>query len=232
MCGGGDKAGVGGGFGSSFSSAMNIGLMLFVAATGMFLGILFGRAMPRLWLATTLVGVIPALVAAVAVLAGGNEWEWRGGFSIGGEPLHLRLDGVSALFLVLLCVVGGAASVYGREYWADAAHPRSARTGRVWWSVMLLSLGLVLLASNGLHFLIAWELFTLSAYFLITLDRQPARSARGGLALPRRLRTQPCSPSLPSSPRWRLAPEAGNSDPCANTPSWRRCSGWRFSGSA
>ena len=38
---------------------------------------------------------------------------------------------------------------------------------------MLTSMGLVLLCSNGLHFLIAWELFTLSAYFLITLDRQP-----------------------------------------------------------
>jgi hydrogenase-4 component B len=161
-----------GSFGSSFFAPMNTGPMLLVAAAGMSSGILFGRAMPRLWLAATLAGALSALVAAVAVLAGGDAWEWRGGFSIGGEPLHLRLDGISALFLALLCVVGGAASVYGREYWADGAHPRSARAGRVWWTLMLLSLGLVLLASNGLHFLIAWELFTLSAFFLITLDRQ------------------------------------------------------------
>jgi hydrogenase-4 component B len=37
--------------------------------------------------------------------------------------------------------------------------------------VLLLSLGFVLLSSNGLHFLVGWELFTVSAYFLITLDR-------------------------------------------------------------
>ena len=111
---------------------------------------------------------------------GGQPWELNDGFAVGGEPLHLRLDGISAFFLVLLCVVGGATSVYAREYWADAAHPRSARWGRVWWSILLLSLGLVLLASNGLHFLIAWELFTLSAYFLITLDRRRAEVRAAG----------------------------------------------------
>ena len=36
----------------------------------------------------------------------------------------------------------------------------------------MLSMGLVLTVSNGLHFLIAWELFAVCAYFLITLDRQ------------------------------------------------------------
>ena len=150
----------------------------------MLTSILAGRVMPRLWLAAVLVGVGAALAAAAAVLGGGPDWVWRNAATVGGEMLYLRLDGISALFLVLLCVVGGAASIYGLEYWADAAHPRSARSGRVWWSVMLLSLGIVLLASNGLHFLIAWEVFTLSAYFLITLNRQrPEVRAAGWLYL-------------------------------------------------
>jgi hydrogenase-4 component B len=119
-----------------------------------------------------LIGLISALMAAIPILAGGADWEWRNAFLVGGEPLHLRLDAISAFFLVLLCLVGGTASTYARDYWGDKAHPRSACSGRVWWSVMLLSLGLVLLVSNGLHFLIAWEVFTLSAYFLITLNRQ------------------------------------------------------------
>jgi len=36
----------------------------------------------------------------------------------------------------------------------------------------MLALGGVLLAANGLHFLLAWELFALSAYFLVTLERR------------------------------------------------------------
>jgi hydrogenase-4 component B len=39
-------------------------------------------------------------------------------------------------------------------------------------------MGLVLLCSNGLHFLIAWELFAVCAYFLITLEGQ-RREVRG-----------------------------------------------------
>src|SRR5450830_1847197 len=111
---------------------MNIGTLFLIAAAGMFLAILVGRIAPRLWLAATLAGVTAALVAAVSVLTGGADWDWRIGFLLGGEPLHLRLDSLSAFFMVLLCVVGGAGSVYAREYWPDAEHPRSARTGRVW----------------------------------------------------------------------------------------------------
>jgi hydrogenase-4 component B len=151
---------------------MITGISLLVAAVAMLVSIAAGRTAPRGWLAATLVGLAAAFAAALSVLGGGESWDWRGEIGVGGEALHLRLDGISALFLALLGVVGGAASVYAREYWADEKHPRSARAGRVWWSVMLASLGVVLVASNGLHFLIAWEVFTLAAYFLITLDRR------------------------------------------------------------
>jgi hydrogenase-4 component B len=150
---------------------MNAEILLLVAFVAMFAGIPAGWIAPRCWLGLTVTGLAAALAAAVSVLAGGADWDWSGGFPVSGETLHLRMDGISALFLMLLCVVGGAASVYAREYWTDAAHPRSARTGRLWWSLLLLSLVWVLLAANGLHFLIAWEIFTLAAYFLITLDR-------------------------------------------------------------
>ena len=151
---------------------MHTGLLLLVAAAAMLTSIGAGWRAPRVWLAAVLTSLAAVLAAALAVLGGGAEWVWRGGIAVGGEGLYLRLDAISALFLALLGVVGAAASVYAGEYWAEAAHPRSARPGRVWWSVMLLNLGWVLLASNGLHFLIGWELFTLAAYFLITLDRQ------------------------------------------------------------
>ena len=146
--------------------------LLLVGAVGMGSAILAARSAPRLWLAANLIGVTAIFAAAISVLVGGVAWEWLSRFTIGGETLHLRLDNISALFLVLLSVVAGAAAVYASEYWPDVSHPQSARAGRTWWSAMVATLALVLLVSNGLHFLIAWELFTLCAYFLITLDRQ------------------------------------------------------------
>ncbi len=149
-----------------------IGYLLTASGVGMLLSVLAGMRAPKWWLAGVLVGSAAGMGAAAAVIAGGVDWDWRGNFTVGGELPRLHLDAISALFLALLCVVGGAASVYAREYWTDLRHPRSASFGRVWWSTLLVSLGLVLLVTNGMHFLIAWELFTVSAYFLITLNRQ------------------------------------------------------------
>jgi len=149
------------------------GYLLAGAGIGLVAGMAAAFRVPRIWMAATLLGAGAAFAAAVeALLITGAAWEWQPNFVICGEPVHLRLDALSALFLALLSVVGAAGAVYSREYWSDVAHPRSARAGRMWWNVLLLSLGLVLTTLNGLHFLIAWELFSLSAYFLVTLDRR------------------------------------------------------------
>lgn len=147
-------------------------------------GILAGVRFARLWLAFTIIGAVTGLSAALMVLLGSADWEWRSTFALGGEAIHLRLDGVSALFLVLLGVVGGSGAVYANEYWSEHHYPDSAPRGRAWWSAFLLSMGLVLTVSNGLHFLIAWEMFALSGFFLITLDqKQPEARAAGWLYL-------------------------------------------------
>jgi hydrogenase-4 component B len=114
------------------------------------------------------------------VLSGGGNWEWRSGFLVGGEAVHLRFDAIGALFFALLSVIGGVGAIYQSEYWSDKSHPRSAPHGRVWWGLLILSLQGVLLSANGLHFLIAWEIFTVSAYFLITLDRQRSEVRAAG----------------------------------------------------
>jgi hydrogenase-4 component B len=150
---------------------MSPGLLLAGAASGLLASLLASRS-PRPWLALTLAAAVATLAAAVTVLRGGDPWEWRSEFRICGEAVLLRFDSVSAFFVALVAVIGGAGAVYGRAYWPDRAHPRSAPAGRAWWSVLLLSLGLVLLSSNGLHFLLGWELFTVAAFFLITLDRR------------------------------------------------------------
>ena len=159
---------------------MNVGLLLSAAGAGMLLALVAGRLAPRAWLAATVAATVAGFAAAASVLLGGLPWEWRGAFRIGGEPLHLRLDAVSAVFLALLCVVGGLCSVYSSRYWSDREHPVSAPTGRMWWSVLLASIGMVLLSSNGLHFLVFWEIFTVASYFLVTLERRKAEVRAAG----------------------------------------------------
>ncbi len=150
---------------------MTAGPLLLFAAAGAAAGILLGARAPRWWLAVTALAALATLTAAFTVLLGSSPGDWRSAVAIGGEPVHLRLDALSAYFLVLLATIGGAGAFYARDYWNDRDQPASAGRGRSWWSMMLLCMGLVLLSANGLHFLIAWELFAISSYFLIALDR-------------------------------------------------------------
>jgi hydrogenase-4 component B len=155
------------------------GPLLLGAGLGLAAAIVVGLRWPRAWLALLLASGAAAASAAIRVLAGGGDWEWWSSFRVGGEQMQLRLDGVSALFLVLVTVVGAAGAVYACGYWSDRDYPMSAPRGRMWWSALVLNLGAVLLASNGLQFLISWELFTISAFFLIILDgrRREVRKA-------------------------------------------------------
>jgi hydrogenase-4 component B len=158
---------------------MTPGWWLLIAGAGLVAGISAFKS-ARVWLAATLTGAIAAFAAAAWMLASGVTWDWQPAFIIGGEALHLRLDGLSAFFLILLSVLGGAGTLYSSEYWTDKAHPASAPAGRAWWNGLLLNMGFVLLCANGLHFLITWEFFTVCGYFLITQERQRRQARAAG----------------------------------------------------
>lgn len=150
---------------------MTTGGLLALAVSAVATSTVFtGRRFAGTWLALVLAGTGAALAAALRVLAGGPGWEWKPGARVAGELVHCRLDALSALFVVVVCVTGAAGAIYAREYWRDDHHP-SAPRGRLWWSTLLLGMGLVLVVSNGVHFLIAWEVFAVSGYFLIVLER-------------------------------------------------------------
>jgi hydrogenase-4 component B len=157
-----------------------ISLLLIISALGMLMMLTASYRMPRLWLILILTSLSGVLAASLIVLSGGHSWEWVSVHTLGGEPLHLRLDALSAFFAVLLTLVGGATTIYGTSYWSESVHPQSAPAGRLWWGVLITSLIVVLLQSNGLHFLIAWEFFTLASYFLITLDRRSIEVRKAG----------------------------------------------------
>lgn len=159
---------------------MTIGTLLALATAALAAASVAGPRAPRAWLAATLGGCAAILAAAMAVLIRGTEWDWTGALAIGGAPVHLRIDALSALFLALAGAVGGAGALYSREYWSDRARPDSAGRGRAWWSALVLTMTLVLSSANGLHFLIVWEAFALCGYFLITLDRERGEARAAG----------------------------------------------------
>lgn len=115
-------------------------------------------------------GVPPAL----QVLLSGASWETEVPWSMPWGTLSFGLDGLSALFLIFVLVLAVPAAAYGKGYMAH--HGESRWTGASWalFQVLVASMLVVVLARDGLLFLIAWEAMALASFLLVIHDhRQP-----------------------------------------------------------
>ncbi len=104
---------------------------------------------PGPWLALVLTGTACALLTALHILGNAETWVWRASFTLGGEAPGFFLDGVAAVFLVLVSLVGASSAVYAREYWSDRHYPTSAAQGRAWAAVLLLGMALMAKTSQA-----------------------------------------------------------------------------------
>jgi formate hydrogenlyase subunit 3/multisubunit Na+/H+ antiporter MnhD subunit len=94
-------------------------------------------------------------------------------------PFHLRLDPLSAFFLVLLG--GGSAAVS----WFSAGYFRGSEgtsPGLVClqYQIFLAAMALVLLADDAYAFMVAWETMALASFFLVITDHRHAAIRNAG----------------------------------------------------
>lgn len=86
----------------------------------------------------------------------------------------VQADGVSTVFLVPMFLISAAGAVYGLVYWSQARHPGNGRKLRLWWGLMTAGMAMVVLARDGVLFLMAWEIMAVAAFFLVlTEDKKP-----------------------------------------------------------
>ena len=91
----------------------------------------------------------------------------------------LRLDALSAFFMVPVFLIGGLGSVYGLGYWPAKENPRGARKLQAFWGLLVAGMAILLAAGHALSFLFGWELMALASFFLITVEdeREDCRTA-------------------------------------------------------
>jgi formate hydrogenlyase subunit 3/multisubunit Na+/H+ antiporter MnhD subunit len=86
-------------------------------------------------------------------------------------PFHLRLDPLSAFFLLLLGGAGFGVTVYASGYFKSMAAGPLALLA-LWYHLFLAGMATVLLADDAYAFMVAWEVMALSSYFLVTTDHK------------------------------------------------------------
>lgn len=94
-------------------------------------------------------------------------------------PFHLRLDALSAFFLIILGSVSAAISVFSAGYFR-AGEGASPGLLCLRYHVFLASMALVLLADDAYLFMMAWETMALSSYFLVTTQHRIAEIRSAG----------------------------------------------------
>ena len=164
---------------------MNLLLVLggtFVCVAGGVPGLLLppGRAARRIATGGSVLGSLLGLAGAVGAAVTGRVETMTRPWPLPGAALHVELDALSAIFLVPLFLVSALAAISGGRSFGDEEHPSDARRTRFFFGLATGAIALVLVARNGLLFLAAWEVMALSAFFLITADRQSRESRDAG----------------------------------------------------
>ncbi len=94
-------------------------------------------------------------------------------------PFHLRLDALSAFFLLLLGLAGTGISLFASGYFRSGAGSSPGLLG-LEYHVFLASMAVVILADDAYLFMVAWETMALSSYFLVTSQHRIPEIRRAG----------------------------------------------------
>ncbi|MBE0621090.1 MAG: hydrogenase 4 subunit B [Burkholderiales bacterium] len=157
-----------------------LGVILLWLALGL-AGVFFPRNLHLVSRVLFPVGALGALVLATAALdaLGGDTQSLVLPLGLPDLPFHLRLDPLSAFFLLLLGAVTAGISVFAAGYFRKGeGTPPGLQC--LYYHVFIASMALVLLADDAYGFMVFWETMALSSYFLVTSDHAKAEIRRAG----------------------------------------------------
>ena len=120
-----------------------------------------------------------ALVAGTALARGPLPQTMTLPLGLPDLPFHLRLDTLSAFFLLLLGLAGVGISIFAAGYFRSGAGTAPGLLC-LQYHVFLISMAAVMLADDAYFFMVAWETMALSSYFLVTSQHRIPEIRRAG----------------------------------------------------
>lgn len=91
-----------------------------------------------------------------------------------------RLDGIAAFFLMLILGVSGFAVIYSFHYLNKPAEAVVTAINYLFFSLLIIAMTMVVCADNMITFAVAWELMSLSSFFLVMYKYQEERTNIAG----------------------------------------------------
>lgn len=122
-----------------------------------------------IFLASLVTGCVLGLSAAIRALISRSSTVYQFNFRMPFGEAVIGLDPLSAFFLLTIFVSFLSAGIYACGYLKNSGK-KNLGAHYAFFHLALVSLILVATAKNAVLFLIAWEMMTISSYFLITLN--------------------------------------------------------------
>lgn len=135
-------------------------------------------------------GAAFALLGAAGALAvAAGAWALLGDLALTGRlalglpwlKWHVRLDALGGFFSLVVGLLVLAVSFYGPAYVREFARgPQPLVVLYLFTGLFVAGMLLVLIADDAFSFMVAWELMSVSSYFLVTFQHQNAANRRAG----------------------------------------------------
>ncbi|MEI7947581.1 MAG: proton-conducting transporter membrane subunit [bacterium] len=134
----------------------------------------------RMATALMLIGSVLGLVSVAVALSAPHAPTLSLAWGFQQSRFTVEIDPISALFLVPVFIVPALGSIYGLGYWKQAEHPANGQRLGLFYGLLAGAMALVVIARDGMLFLVAWEMMALAAYFAATAEDDKPEVRRAG----------------------------------------------------
>lgn len=94
--------------------------------------------------------------------------------------LLFQIDSLSAFFLVAIFAISFLAAVYSYHYMNKPEKAVRVSVNYFFFSLLIVSMALVVTAGNIISFMLSWEIMSLSSFFLVIYNFQSAENRKAG----------------------------------------------------
>src|SRR5216684_667046 len=139
-----------------------------------------GRGSTFFGVGGVLIGCLCGIVPAVRVVLGEPSQSLRWAWDVPYGSFFLELDPLSGFFLIPVFVLCALAAIYGAEYLEAYRGRKALAPPWFFFDLLVASMVVVILARNGVLFLMAWEMMALSSFFLVTFEDEKESTQQAG----------------------------------------------------
>lgn len=159
--------------------------LLLAALLILLLGALLGFICGRRGALASVVGAGSVVLAGLLALFAAGDCLWHGtdellrlDWSVPAGEFALRLDPLATVFVLPIALLSVICGLYGAGYLHHESAHRSLAPHWFFYNLMVAGMLLVVTAANAVLFLCAWEIMTISSFFLVAWDHHLAEVRR------------------------------------------------------